>query len=292
MTRAPILGLLALAACASPTSRTTPPRASSPVGHFTSIPWGFETRSHWIEGPDGVVVIDTQFLPSEAERLLAEIARRTDAPVVLALVLHANPDKFNGAEVFRARGIPVVTSVQVLAAIPAVAKRRRRAFLARYAPDYPSTDPTLESFGQATRTLDVAGLRLKLHVLGRGCSEAHVAVEWGGHLFVGDLGISRTHAWLELGYLDDWIARLEELAALRPAHVHPGRGPSGGLELLVDSRRYLEDVRARIRATPRDEERDTAIARLRRELREAHPDFAYPVFLFGVSAALDRIRAE
>ncbi len=292
MTRPPIVGLLALAACASPSSRATTPRASSPVGHFTSIPWGFETRSHWIEGPDGVVVIDTQFLPSEAERLLTEIARRTIAPVVLAIVLHANPDKFNGAEVFRARGIPVMSSAQVLAAIPGVAERRRRAFLTRYAPDYPSADPTLESFGDTTRTLDVAGLRLTLHVLGRGCSEAHVAVEWRGHLFIGDLGISRTHAWLELGYLDDWIARLDELAALRPTHVHPGRGPSAGLELLVGSRRYLEDVRARVRTTPRDEDRDATIARLRREVRDAHPDFAYPVFLFGVGAALDRFRAE
>lgn len=288
MSRSSILALLVLAACAAHTTpNTETPRSASPVGHFTSIPWGFETGSHWIEGPEGVVVIDTQFLPSEAERLLVEIARQTDKQVVLAVVLHANPDKFNGADVFRAHGIPVTTSAQVRAAIPEVAEKRRRAFLARYAPDYPTTDPTLESFGETTRTLDVAGLHLKLHVLGRGCSEAHVAVEWRGHLFVGDLGISRTHAWLELGYLDDWIARLDELAALRPTHVHPGRGPSGGPELLAASRAYLEDIRTRVDATPLEEPRQTALTRLQREVREANPGFGYPVFLFGLGAVLD-----
>ncbi|MCB9633247.1 MAG: hydrolase [Sandaracinus sp.] len=291
MPRSSILALLVLAACATHTPRPTEtPRTASAVGHFTSIPWGFETRSHWIEGPEGVIVIDTQFLPSEAERLLVEIARQTDKPVVLALVLHANPDKFNGADVFRAHGIPVTTSAQVLAAIPEVAEKRRRAFLARYAPDYPTTDPVLESFGDATRTLDVAGLHLTLHVLGRGCSEAHVAVQWNDHLFVGDLGISQTHAWLELGYVDAWIARLDELSALRPRHVHPGRGPSGGPELLATSRAYLEDVRARVDATPAEEPRHAALSRLRREVREAHPDFGYPVFLFGLGAVLDGTR--
>src|SRR5690606_8274209 len=129
------------------------------------------------------------------------------------LVLHPNPDKFNGTSVFRARGIPVLTSAQVLAAVPDVAARRRRAFLSRYAPDYPAHDPELASFGDATRTLEVAGTSLTLHVLGRGCSAAHVAVEWNGHLFAGDLLVSRTHAWLELGHVRDWLTRLGELDA-------------------------------------------------------------------------------
>jgi len=40
------------------------------VGRYVSSKWGFSTVSYWIEGPEGVVVIDTQFLPSAAAELV------------------------------------------------------------------------------------------------------------------------------------------------------------------------------------------------------------------------------
>lgn len=46
------------------------------VGVFTSIHGGFDTNTFWIDGLDGVVVIDTQFLPSEAARGEAPLAPR------------------------------------------------------------------------------------------------------------------------------------------------------------------------------------------------------------------------
>jgi len=304
--RAVLVSLFALACGAPPSTPSTPTPSTDPdpsrlsdpldvadgVGTFTSIPWGFETSSYWIEGPTGVVVIDTQFLPSEAERLLAHVERATPKPVVLALVLHPNPDKFNGTDVFRARGIPVMTSAQVLAAVPDVAARRRRAFLARYAPDYPERDPELSSFGDATRTLDVAGLTLTLHVLGRGCSAAHVAVEWNGHLFAGDLIASDTHPWLELGLVRDWIARLDELDALAPRRVHPGRGPSGGRERLASTRAYLTRVLELVAGSAADTPRDDAVRAIRDRLVAEHPDYAYPVFLFGLGAVWDTEHAR
>jgi len=280
------------------TSEPDPSRLADPsdladgVGTFTSIPWGFETSSHWIEGPSGVVVIDTQFLPSEAERLIAHVEHTTRKPIVLALVLHPNPDKFNGTDVFRARGIPVMTSAQVLAAVPDVAARRRRAFLARYAPDYPERDPELTSFGDATRTLEVAGLTLMLHVLGPGCSTAHVAVEWNGHVFAGDLIASRTHPWLELGTVRAWLQRLDELDALAPRRVHPGRGPSGGPELVASTRDYLTRVLELVAEASPDTPRDRAVRAIRDRLVTEHADHAYPVFLFGLAAVWDAEHAR
>jgi glyoxylase-like metal-dependent hydrolase (beta-lactamase superfamily II) len=201
------------------------------LGAFTSVPWGFDTNTYWIEGPTGVVVIDTQFLPSEAERAAHIIEQQTHKRIVLAIVLHPNPDKFNGADVFRAHGARVVTSAQVLAQIPAVAARRRQAFLARYTPDYPDHDPVVEAFGDTDTTLTAGGVDVRLHVLGRGCSEAHVVAEYNGHLFGGDLLVSHTHAWLELGHVREWLRRVDEMEALHPRRVHPGRGPSGGVEI-------------------------------------------------------------
>jgi glyoxylase-like metal-dependent hydrolase (beta-lactamase superfamily II) len=305
MTRPLLLALaLALAACAT----TPPPPADAPPAPFdhlaledpqdrdagvhtwTSTPWSFRTNSFWIEAPEGVIVIDTQFLTSSAEDLLDHIATQTDKPVVLAVVLHPNPDKFNGAEVFQRRGIKVITSAQVLDKVPAVAAQRRRAFAQRYAPHYPTQDPPLTAFGDATQTLSVAGTQLTLHVLpGPGCSDAHVVATWSGHAFTGDLVASGTHAWLELGYASPWLDRLDEIAALQPARVHPGRGPSGGPELLTAQRAYLERVLAIIRAQDLSAPpSDDAIARVKAQLLAEYPDLTLDIFLFGLAKVWER----
>lgn len=287
---------LALASCAGPRDHdgepTTPapardhagswsrPTADTRVGRYTSSPWGFSTASYWIEGPEGVVLVDTQFLPSATEELLEIAERETGKRVVLAIVLHANPDKFNGSATLQARGVRVITSSQVLALIPEVHQKRVAAFYDRYKPDYPERVPAPESFGDERQTLAAAGLELRLHVVGAGCSAAHVLLEFEGHLFAGDLVASATHSWLEIGETAAWLERVDEMVALAPRHVHPGRGPSGGPELLVAQRRYLEDVIAAVAAEhPRGPVDAQALARVETRLLERYPDHAFAVFL-------------
>jgi len=272
------------------------------VGRYVSSKWGFSTVSYWIEGDDGVVLVDTQFLPSAAEELVEIAERETGKPVVAAIVLHANPDKFNGTATLQARGIEVLTSAQVLAKIPAIHQKRLAAFGERYAPDYPTALPQPASFGDADVTLERAGLRVRLHVLGAGCSGAHVALSWDGHLFVGDLVANQAHSWMELGLSDQWLARLDELAALRPTHVHPGRGGSGGPELLASQAEYLRRVQALVSSehaalteggrTPAEREVEQALARIRTVLEREHPGYGYAVFLkIGLPAEWRRVAA-
>jgi glyoxylase-like metal-dependent hydrolase (beta-lactamase superfamily II) len=272
------------------------------VGRYVSSKWGFSTVSYWIEGEDGVVLVDTQFLPSAAAELVAIAERETGKPVVAAIVLHANPDKFNGTATLQARGIEVLTSAQVLEKIPEIHAKRVAAFGERYAPDYPTEPARPASFGDADVTLERAGLRLRLHVLGPGCSGAHVALSWEGHLFVGDLVANRAHSWLELGLSDEWLARIDELAALRPTHVHPGRGGSGGPELLTAQSEYLRRVQALVATehaalteggrTPADDEVARALARIRATLEREHPGYAFAVFLkLGLPAEWQRVAA-
>jgi glyoxylase-like metal-dependent hydrolase (beta-lactamase superfamily II) len=186
---------------------------------YTSKPWGFDTNSHFLLGPEGLGMIDTQFLPSATREAVAWAERESGRKVTHALVLHANPDKFNGSD-----------------------------------------------------------------VLGPGCSDAHLVVAYDGMLFVGDLIASGTHAWLELGHVDGWQARLAELAALRPRALHPGRGPSGGAELIDRQRSYLELVSARTReaiaqAADPSAPSDSELADLAALIRAEYPRYRYEVFL-------------
>jgi hypothetical protein len=89
---------------------------------------------------------------------------------------------------------------------------------------------------------------VKAHVLGAGCSSAHVVVEYDGHVFVGDLITQGFHSWLELGRLEEWLKRLDEIDAMKPAVVHTGRGGSGESDLVDREREYLRTVIRIVRA--------------------------------------------
>ena len=214
----------------------------SKVGSYTSSLEGFNTVSYWIEGPTGLIVIDTQFLPSAAEQLIDWAEKTTGKKIVLAIALHPNPDKFNGTAVFQKHGIRVVTSEQVLKLIPAVHKLRKSWFYDRFKPDYPADEPKPESFGNKTTELQAGGIIVKAHVLGPGCSAAHVVVEYGKHVFVGDLVTQGFHSWLELGLLKEWLNRLNEIRDIEPTFVHTGRGGSGYDDLLDREEKYLSTV--------------------------------------------------
>lgn len=287
--------LVVLAACgAAPSSGPSPRggrgharrvRGEPRVGAYVSSAWGFSTASYWIEGPTGLVVIDTQFLPSAAEELLDAAERETGKRARLAIVLHANPDKYNGAGVMRRRGVRVVSAEQVVRRIPEIDVERRRSFAARYAPDYPERLVVPESFGSATRELEAGGVRLRAHVLGPGCSNAHVVVQWDApdgarHVFGGDLLANRTHAWLKEADVDGWLARVAEMQALSPRFVHPGRGESDGPALLARQADYLRFVQARIaEAEPRLPVDDAVVARIRDAVEARFSGYAFAVFL-------------
>lgn len=256
------------------------PHGDARIGTFTSDSLTFDTAAYWIEGPDGVVLIDTGFLTPVAVDFAGRAEAATGKKVVEAVVLHANPDKFNGTATLQARGVEVVTSAQVAALIPAVHAKRVGWFGKRYAPDYPMAAAEPAVFGDATMVIEAGGLSLTAHVLGAGCSAAHVAVMFDGHLFVGDLVANENHAWLELGRLDEWMATLDVLIALNPRWVHPGRGPSGGPELLTAQRAYLADVKARVAALSPAGEPDKAKLRgVYDGIVAAHPSYGYPYFV-------------
>lgn len=177
----------------------TPATAQS-VGTFTSDKSGYHTNSYWIEGADGLILIDTQFLLSDALKFVETAERATGKKAVLAVVMHPNPDKFNGVATLQARGIRVITSRQVRDQIAPIHAIRLGWYYDKLKPDYPRDVPAPEVFGERTTTLQVAGVELTLHVLdGVGCSAAHVVVQQGDRIFAGDLIAAKGHSWMELG---------------------------------------------------------------------------------------------
>lgn len=257
------------------------------VGTYTSSTRGFSTASYWIDAPGGLILIDTQFLPSAAEEFITWAELVTGKRAKAAFVLHPNPDKFNGTAVFKRRGIKVMTSDQVIAQIPAVDADRRRHFYERFQPDYPPDLTLPESFGSESVSMDLAGATVKAYVLGAGCSDAHVVVQYDGHLFVGDLVASGSHSWLELARTEEWLKRIEELRGMGAKTIHPGRGPSGDERLLDQQAAYLRFVRDSVAAEkPRlnaagelDDAGRDAIERIRTKIEERFLGYRFGIFL-------------
>jgi len=250
------------------------------VGTYVSSWKGFRTSSYWIEGPTGLILIDTQFLLSAGDEFVDWAEKTTGKKAVLAVVLHPNPDKFNGTAHLQARGVRVITSDEVLEKIPAVHKLRTSWFYERFKPDYPVETPMPSSFGGRSIDLDAAGVRLRLHVLGKGCSDAHAVVEFRDHVFVGDLVTIGFHSWLELGYLDEWLRRLDEIREMHPQFVHTGRGGTGDLSSVDREEEYLRDVIEIVRAHhPKGKLAD----KTRKEIVDAivtkYPAYDFPLFL-------------
>ena len=213
------------------------------VGQYVTSDWYLEGASYWIEGPEGLVLIDTQLVPTATRKVVNDAEWRTGKKVKLAIVLHPNPDRFNGTGWLREKGIRVVTSEQVREAIPAAHRRWFPVYGTKYERGlYPKEAVLPESFGSTPRTLSAAGLTLKAHVLGAGCSPAHVVIEWEGHLFTGDLVSHDAHGWFDGGSTEAWLQRLDELRALNPKWSHPGHGTTGGPELLEQQTAFLKDV--------------------------------------------------
>jgi glyoxylase-like metal-dependent hydrolase (beta-lactamase superfamily II) len=302
-----LLACLALVVACGPSQTSPPPQTKAAaqnqqgtgtisrangIGTYVSIPWGFTTSSYWIEGPEGLVAIDTQFLPSATEEMIAKAEAMTKKKFVLAIVLHANPDKFNGTATFQKRGVKVVTSQQVKAKIPEIHEKRIRAFYDRYKPDYPKDLPQPEVFGDKSTDLVAAGVKLRLHVMGPGCSEAHVVVERidDKALFVGDLVANKNHSWLEIGKTDEWLKRIDEMRRLAPQTIHPGRGASGPASLLDDEETYLKKVIEIVAAEkPSLPVNDEAVERAEKKIISAYPDHGFPVFLkIGLPAEFER----
>jgi glyoxylase-like metal-dependent hydrolase (beta-lactamase superfamily II) len=266
----------------------------SRIGTYISRPRGFSTSSYWIEGPNGLIIVDTQFLLTSAEELINWAEFSTGKKVVMGVVLHPNPDKFNGVEVFKKRKIPVVTSQQVRMLIPGVHEDRHHWFFERFKPDYPDGVPLPESFGTASTVLNQAGIPVKAHVLGAGCSEAHVVLEFEKNVFVGDLIANLHHSWLELGRIDDWLKQLDYIRKLEPEFVYPGRGPAGGPELIDREIAYLKKAKELIlKERPRGEPNEAAIARVQDKMEELFPGYGHTYFLeIGLPAVWTALRKK
>ena len=260
--------------------------AADDVGWYTAPERAQSARSYWIAGGQGLVLLGAQLLPSEAEAMLREAQSRTGRKALMAVVLAPTPEQFNGTAVLQKRGVKVYTSQQVAAAIPAAHAEAQRRLSAQFGKDYPAAEPKPVSYGDTSRQMLIGGVQFQLRTLGPGPGVAHVAVEYDGQLFVGDLVAGPTHPLLSGGSLDAWFKRPQELRSGKPRRVFPAHGEPGGMALLANQMIYIKQLMDFVAAeNPRLPAPPQALARVKDRMLEAYPAYAAPEHLDALVAA-------
>ncbi len=213
----------------------------------------FFVNSFIVEGEAGLVLIDTQFLLSSATALI-ETIKAIGKPLEAVIITHPHPDHFNGLPtVLQALGpAPVFANRPTIAGMAATQGAKRAAWTPVYGADYPPTDALPDHEIGADETLNLAGMAFRVVDLGPGESADMTVIQLpeAQALIVSDLVYNGCHPWLAEHRSGAWLEQLDRVGA-EFAHartVFAGHGGAGGLELLIEQRRYITDFIALVRS--------------------------------------------
>lgn len=258
----PPLALLALLTIAPLAAEPSAPAAKVP-GVFTSDATGFDTHTYFYDTGKEVVVFDAQFTEPLARKAIEAIRAKTTNPIRYVVVLHPNPDKFNGVGPFRAAGAKIVASKSTASAIPGVHAYKKHYFVniakmfaeADYPPEA-KVDITFEKELSLPLARNKVVLRELAHT-GVSTTQTVAYIPALKALLVGDLVHHAAHAWLEGGIVDgqprpdlaSWKLALGELMAYPHAVVYGGRGtPADVGHAVCEQGLYLDGMKAVVKS--------------------------------------------
>ncbi len=220
---------------------------------------GFISNAGVVVTDEGVVVIDALGSPSLAQKLMQQIRKVTDKPVVKLIVTHYHADHVLGLQYFKELGAEIIapSGAEKYLESPAAQERldERRFSLEPWVND----DTHLvwpDRYVDSALLLELGGITFRMTVIGDAHSDADmtVYVENDRVLYSGDvifegrvpfLGSANTKLWLKV--LDEMNS--SELAALVSGHGAYQKAPVTAVGMTY---RYLAHLRETMGAAVED----------------------------------------
>ncbi|MCW5610313.1 MAG: MBL fold metallo-hydrolase [Rubrivivax sp.] len=210
-------------------------------------------------GDDAVMVIDTQATPVMAQDVIRRIREVTDKPIRYVVLSHYHAVRVLGASAYQPEHI--LASEDTLALIRERGEQDKASEIGRFPRLFRNVEsvppgltwPTMTFTGRMT--LWLGSLEVQLIQLGRGHTKGDTVV-WLPQekiLFSGDLVEFDATPYAGDAYFSDWPQTLDNIAALGPQKLVPGRGaalvtPEQVAAGLAGTRAFVADVFAAVKA--------------------------------------------
>ena len=202
-------------------------------------------------GDAAVLVADTQATPAMAADVIRRIREVTDKPIKYVVLTHYHAVRVLGASAYQPQQIFASQDTHDDKA----SEIGRFPRLFRNVETVPAglTWPTITFSGKLT--LRLGSLEVQLLQLGRGHTKGDTVVWLPGEraLLSGDLVEFDATPYAGDAYFSDWPQTLENVAALKPVALVPGRGPALKGEAQVQkgldvTRAFVSDLYAQVKA--------------------------------------------
>ncbi|MEW6694202.1 Metallo-beta-lactamase type 2 [Tepidimonas thermarum] len=212
-----------------------------------------------IIGDNAVMVIDTQATPVMAQDVIRRIREVTDKPIKYVVLSHYHAVRVLGASAYQPEHI--IASQDTYDLIVERGEQDKASEIGRFPRLFRAVEsvppgltwPTITFTGKMT--LWLGKLEVQLLQLGRGHTKGDT-VAWLPQekiLFSGDLVEFDATPYAGDAYFRDWPQTLDNIAALKPEKLVPGRGaalitPEQVQQGLAGTKAFIEDMRAAVEA--------------------------------------------
>jgi cyclase len=203
---------------------------------------GSESNSTFILTSKGVIVVDTRPTPIEAKKVMAEIRKHTELPIIFTINTHFHGDHTFGNQVFE-------ESTSIIAH-----KNVRKALISKFGAQHLELFKTFGIPGmdevrisppnlvyEKSMNIDLGGFHLELIHSGKGHTDGDTYIYMNSMrtIITGDLVMNRKIPFMGHAYIDEWINCLIKMENLDAEIIIPGHGAVGGKPLVTQMKHYI-----------------------------------------------------
>ncbi len=202
---------------------------------------------------EGVLVVDTRMHPDDAELLLAEIRRRTDAPIRYVVNSQFHGDHYMGNVVFQQEGAIFIAHTDTKALIE---KRfqfevESRPFAARGQDADEVVLVLPDILFDSRMTLQLGGRTIELIYLGAGQNEGDTLVYFPHARALHTGGVFHNRSWANTSYTPSFEGWIDVLLAMKDIDADtylPPHGPLGTAEDLDAFTQFISELTGNVKA--------------------------------------------
>ena len=209
---------------------------------------GEDSNTTFIITTEGVIIIDTRPTPTEARKVLKEIRKLTNLPIVYTINTHYHGDHTFGNQIFKSSK-SIIAHKNVRDTLIKSGQDHLSLFKTFGLPgmdEVEVTPPNIVYEKGMEIWLGEYRLQLLYHGKGHTNGDTIIFLDQLRTVITGDLVFNKKIPYMADAYIDEWIESLKYIQFLKNETVIPGHGPIGGRPTVIAMKHYLMDLKERV----------------------------------------------